>query len=74
MAERTSFGRGDASAWDSALAGCAFAVCFTVFLVIALVSQALFLPWRSWLPGAEQTKSITGGVTSAVYSLLSHIP
>jgi light-harvesting complex 1 beta chain len=47
---------------------------FVVLLVIALVAQLLFLPWRSWLPGAEGEKSMIRGVSAAVYSFMSHIP
>lgn len=48
--------------------------CFVVFLVFAVLMQALFLPWRQWLPGAEGSRSLVGGVRSAVYSMLSLIP
>ena len=50
-----------------------FAVGFAVFLVIALVAQALGWQWRSWLPGAEGVKSVTGGVKAAVYTFMSHL-
>ena len=50
-----------------------FAVGFAVFLVIALVAQALGAQWRSWLPGAEGVKSVTGGVKAAVYTFMSHL-
>lgn len=50
-----------------------FAVSFTVFFVIALVAQTLGCQWRSWLPGAEGVKSITGGVKAAVYTFMSHL-
>jgi light-harvesting complex 1 beta chain len=29
--------------------------------------------WRSWLPGAEGVKSMTGGVKAAVYTFMSHL-
>lgn len=50
-----------------------FAVGFAVFLVIALVAQVLGAQWRSWLPGAEGVKSVTGGVKAAVYTFMSHL-
>ncbi len=50
-----------------------FAVGFAVFLVIALVAQMLGAQWRSWLPGAEGVKSVTGGVKAAVYTFMSHL-
>ncbi len=50
-----------------------FAVGFAVFLVIALVAQAVGWQWRSWLPGAEGVKSVTGGVKAAVYTFMSHL-
>jgi light-harvesting complex 1 beta chain len=50
-----------------------FAVGFTVFFVIALVAQTLGWQWRSWLPGAEGVKSVTGGVKAAVYTFMSHL-
>ncbi len=74
MSDPSSLQRGSLSHWDGALAGCVFAVCFAFFMVIVIVAQLLFLNWRSWLPGAEDAKSITGGVSAAVYTLLSHIP
>jgi light-harvesting complex 1 beta chain len=50
-----------------------FAVGFAVFLSIALVAQLLGAQWRSWLPGAEGVKSLTGGVKAAVYTFMSHL-
>jgi light-harvesting complex 1 beta chain len=50
-----------------------FAVSFVVFLAIALVASALGWQWRSWLPGAEGVKSMTGGVKAAVYTFMSHL-
>jgi light-harvesting complex 1 beta chain len=50
-----------------------FAVSFVVFLAIALVAQLLGWHWRSWLPGAEGVKSLTGGVKAAVYTFMSHL-
>ena len=50
-----------------------FAGGFAVFLAIALVAQALGWHWRSWLPGAEGAKSLTGGVKAAVYTFMSYL-
>lgn len=50
-----------------------FASAFVVLLAMALVAQTLGLQWRSWLPGAEGVKSVTGGVKAAVYTFMSHL-
>jgi light-harvesting complex 1 beta chain len=50
-----------------------FACGFVLFLSIALVAQILGWQWRSWLPGAEGVKSVTGGVKAAVYTFMSHL-
>jgi light-harvesting complex 1 beta chain len=50
-----------------------FTSAFVVFLAIALVGQTLGWHWRSWLPGAEGVKSVTGGVKAAVYTFMSHL-
>ena len=50
-----------------------FAVSFVIFLSIALVAQTVGWQWRSWLPGAEGVKSLTGGVKAAVYTFMSHL-
>lgn len=50
-----------------------FACGFMVFLAIALVAQMAGWHWRSWLPGAEGVKSMTGGVKAAVYTFMSHL-
>lgn len=50
-----------------------FVVGFAVFLAIALVSQVLTCQWRTWLPGAEDQKSLVGGVKAAVYTFMSHL-
>jgi light-harvesting complex 1 beta chain len=50
-----------------------FASAFVVLLAMALVAQTLGLHWRSWLPGAEGVKSVTGGVKAAVYTFMSHL-
>lgn len=50
-----------------------FVAAFLVILPIALVAQALAVPWRDWFPGAEAEKSLVGGVRTAVYSVMSHL-
>jgi len=50
-----------------------FAVSFVVFATIAIVASMLGWHWRSWLPGAEGVKSMTGGVKAAVYTFMSHL-
>lgn len=50
-----------------------FVVLFAVFLTVAISAALLTLRWRTWLPGAEGEQSLLGGVTSAVYTALSHV-
>ena len=50
-----------------------FWITFLVFLLIAVLSTCLRLPWRSWLPGAEVSSSLLSDVRSAVYTLMSHL-
>ena len=50
-----------------------FAVSFLLFFAIALIAQMLGWQWRSWLPGAEGVKSLTGGVKAAVYTFMSYL-
>lgn len=50
-----------------------FAVSFIVFFAIALMAEAVGWQWRSWLPGAEGVKSLTGGVKAAVYTFMSYL-
>jgi light-harvesting complex 1 beta chain len=47
---------------------------FVAFLLIALLGAVLGGHWRTWLPGAEGVKSVTGGVKAAVYTVMSHLP
>jgi hypothetical protein len=51
-----------------------FVVGFAVVFAIALLAQALLLPWRNWFPGSEGKKSLIGGVSAAVYGFMEHIP
>jgi light-harvesting complex 1 beta chain len=50
-----------------------FLVSFVFVLMIALAAQVLFLNWRTWLPGAENEKSLIGGVKTGVYTFMSHL-
>ena len=50
-----------------------FSLTFLVFFVIAVVAQGLMLNWRSWFPGAENSRTIIGGVRAAVYTLMSQL-
>lgn len=58
---------------DSLASHFIFAVCFVTFLCVAIVASVLLLPWRSWLPGAEGSETLLGGVRGAVYTLMSHL-
>jgi hypothetical protein len=46
---------------------------FIAILAVALISQALMLRWRPWFPGAESTRSLTGGVMAATSSIMSQL-
>jgi light-harvesting complex 1 beta chain len=50
-----------------------FAASFVLFAAIAIVGMLFGYQWRSWLPGAEGVKSMTGGVKAAVYTFMSHL-
>ena len=50
-----------------------FAATFVVFLMLAVAGKLLNWNWRTWLPGAEGARSMWDGVTSAVYSVISHL-
>ena len=50
-----------------------FGITFLLFLLIAVLSTCLRLPWRSWLPGAEGNSSLLSDIRSAVYTLMSHL-
>lgn len=50
-----------------------FAVVFLVLFIAALVAALFGMQWRSLLPGAEHSKGLVVGVSSAVYTLMSHI-
>ena len=48
-------------------------VLFCVFMALAVLGQILALNWRTWLPGAEGTKSILDSVQAAVYTVISQL-
>jgi light-harvesting complex 1 beta chain len=50
-----------------------FVVIFCVFMTLAVVGQLLALNWRTWLPGAEGTKTTLVSVKSAVYTVISQL-
>jgi light-harvesting complex 1 beta chain len=50
-----------------------FVVLFIVFLGLALASMLCAQNWRSLLPGAEGARSMLGGVTNAVYTVISQL-
>lgn len=50
-----------------------FVVTFMIFLLMAMVGQLFAWNWRTWLPGAEGTRSIFESVNSAVYTVISQL-
>jgi len=50
-----------------------FGLLFIMFGAIALIGQLLFLNWRSWLPGAEGSKSTLEGVRASVDTVISQL-
>ncbi len=58
---------------DSVSTSTIFLLGFVLFGLIAVIGQLFGCQWRSWLPGAEGVKSMTGGVKSAVYTFMSHL-
>lgn len=50
-----------------------FVVLFIAFLGFALASMLCAQNWRSLLPGAEGARSMWGGVTNAVYTVISQL-
>ncbi|KQP18276.1 hypothetical protein [Pseudorhodoferax sp. Leaf267] len=53
--------------------GVLFLFSIVFLLVVALVSQALFLNWREWFPGAESETSLFKSVRAGVYTFMSHL-
>jgi light-harvesting complex 1 beta chain len=50
-----------------------FTVGFSFLFVLVLMGNLLGIHWRNYLPGAEDAKSMSQGVKSAVYTFMSHI-
>ena len=50
-----------------------YVVLFCVFLLLAMTGQMFFMEWRSWLPGAEGSRSMFDSVKSAVYTVISQL-
>ena len=73
MAHLTHASRRDGPDDASPASWLLFAVLFAVFLTVALAASMLTLRWRGWLPGAEGERSLIGGVTTAVYTAMSHV-
>lgn len=47
-----------------------FMATFILLLLVALVSSALGLNWRAWIPGADDGGSLLGSVRAAVGSVV----
>ncbi len=73
MAETTTVPGTHAAVQDSQTYGALFLVSFVFVLLFALTAQVLWLNWRAWLPGAEGEKSLIKGVSSGVYTFMSHL-
>lgn len=50
-----------------------FAPVFVIFFVASVLASLIGMQWRSFLPGAENSKGFIEGVSSAVYTLMSYI-
>lgn len=50
-----------------------FIPCFLVLIAVAMLGQLVGVPWKSWLPGAENMGNVFSGVRSAVYTFMSHL-
>jgi len=50
-----------------------FMVGFAFLFVLVLLGTLFGIHWRNYLPGAEDAKSMSQGVKSAVYTFMSHI-
>ncbi|MCB8746604.1 hypothetical protein LHU53_06750 [Rhodoferax sp. U2-2l] len=50
-----------------------FAPVFAILLVASVLASLAGMQWRTYLPGAENSKSLLEGVSSAVYTLMSYI-
>lgn len=50
-----------------------FFIGFACLFVVVLMAKLVGVHWRELLPGAEDAKSMSQGVTAAVYTFMSHI-
>ena len=50
-----------------------FVPCFLVLIAVALLGQLVGIPWKGWLPGAENMNNVFSGTKSAVYTFMSHL-
>jgi len=50
-----------------------FMVGIAVLFGLVLLGTLFGIHWRNYLPGAEDAKSMSQGVKSAVYTFMSHI-
>lgn len=50
-----------------------FAPVFVIFFVASVSASLIGMQWRTFLPGAENSKGLIEGVNSAVYTLMSYI-
>ncbi|MFM2034986.1 MAG: hypothetical protein RL459_251 [Pseudomonadota bacterium] len=50
-----------------------FLIGFGCLFVLVVLAKLVGVHWRDLLPGAEDAKSMSQGVTAAVYTFMSHI-
>ena len=50
-----------------------FFIGFACLFVVVVLAKLVGVHWRDLLPGAEDAKSMSQGVTAAVYTFMSHI-
>lgn len=73
MAETTTVSTSNPALQDAKTYEALLIVSFAFLLLLAIVSQVLFLKWRTWLPGAESEKSLIKGVRAGVYTFMSYL-
>ena len=73
MAETTTVPTSNPALQDTKTYEALFLVSFVFMLLLAIVAQALFLKWRTWLPGAESEKSLIKGVRAGVYTFMAYL-
>ena len=50
-----------------------FVAVILVLIAVALLGQLVGIPWKGWLPGAENMNNVFSGTRAAVYTFLSYI-